>query len=70
MWTGVGTTLVPSHNLGPSDCQLSLLWLRMGTWDKWHKRSQPSPALPLGECSEGLYTHFTDTGAFLPVAAI
>lgn len=44
VWTGVGTILVPSRNPGPSDCQPSLLWLRMGTWDKCDKPSQPSPA--------------------------
>ena len=44
VWTGVGTVLAPSPNPGISDCQLSLLWLRMGTWKKCEKPSQSSPA--------------------------
>lgn len=44
VWTGVGTTSVPFPNPGSPDCQPPLLWLRMGTWDKRDKPSQPSPA--------------------------
>ena len=47
VWTGVGTVLAPSPNPGISDCQLSLLWLRMGTWKKCEKPSQSSPASAL-----------------------
>ncbi|XP_057168240.1 calcium/calmodulin-dependent protein kinase type II subunit alpha isoform X2 [Ursus arctos] len=65
VWTGVGTILVPSHNLGPSHCQLSLLWLRMGTWDKCGKPPSPllPPPLPLGGRGQGLYSQFTEEGA-------
>lgn len=58
VWTGVGTTLVPSPNPGPPDCQLPLLWLRMGTWDKRDKPSQPPPARdPSREGTHPIYSH-------------
>ena len=65
VWTGVGTTLVPSHNLGPSDCRLSLRWLRTGTWDKCDKYSQPSSAPDPGRAGGGPLFPFYRYGSLL-----